>query len=185
MVQVRLGPSIAWRRSKKYSNASRERKAGRASPSQGWHSGRAHVSAVLVARHHLLGPFQRKPSAVDWRAPSTADVATSDTAVCLRAEASLKLHEAPDLRAIDSDVGLDVRGGSLDGAQVDAQQLSAPLQRRGDRPRVGRVVRFPSPHGRKVRRTSVRTLAMPIRRRPGQHLHLRTLRPRGIPSPGS
>src|SRR5918993_122610 len=46
--------------------------------------------------------------AVDWRTPSAADVATPNPAVCLRAKPSLKLHEAPDLGAVDSDVGLDV-----------------------------------------------------------------------------
>jgi hypothetical protein len=37
-------------------------------------------------------------------------------------------------------------GGRLtDGGQVEAEEFGAPLQRPGDRPRVGRVIRFPSP----------------------------------------
>jgi hypothetical protein len=61
-------------------------------------------------------------------------------------EASLQVHEAPDLGAVDPDVRLDVGRRPPDGDQVDAEQLGASLQRRGDRPGIGLVVRFPSPH---------------------------------------
>jgi hypothetical protein len=53
--------------------------------------------------------------------------------------------KAPNLGPVDSHIGLDVGGRLTDGGQVDAEEFGALLQRRGDRPRVGRV-RFPSPH---------------------------------------
>ena len=82
------------------------------------------------------------------RAPSTANVAAPHAPVCLGTKAPLQLHEAPDLAAVDPDVRLDVGRCPLDGGEVDAEQLGAPLQRRGARPRVGRVVRFPGSHDR-------------------------------------
>jgi hypothetical protein len=114
----------------------------------------------LLARHHPLGPFPRKPSAVDWRAnlaysgralalgrrSSPADVATPYSPVCLRPESPLQLHQRPDLGAVDSDVGLHMCRCPRNCGQIDAEQLGALLQWRGDRPGVGRVVRFPSPH---------------------------------------
>jgi hypothetical protein len=82
---------------------------------------------------------------------ATRDVAAPDSAVGLGAKVALELHEAPDLGPIDPDIGLDVGGCLLDGGQVDAEEFGASLQWCGDRPRVGRVVRFPSPHDRQVR----------------------------------
>ena len=78
--------------------------------------------------------------------PATGDIATSDPAVGLGPELALELHEAPNLGPVDPDIGLDVGGRLTDGGQVDAEEFGAPLQRRGDRPRVGRVIRFPRPH---------------------------------------
>jgi hypothetical protein len=86
---------------------------------------------------------------VPGRSPSTTpDVTAPAPAVCLRAEAPLQLREAPDLGAVGPDVGLDVGCCPLDDGQVDAEQFRAPLQRREDRPGVGRVVCFPGPHDR-------------------------------------
>jgi hypothetical protein len=84
-------------------------------------------------------------SAVGGSDPATGDIAAPDPAVGLGAELALELHKAPNLGPVDSDIGLDVRGRLTDGGQVDAEEFGALLQRRGDRPRVGRV-RFPSPH---------------------------------------
>jgi hypothetical protein len=78
--------------------------------------------------------------------PATGDVATSDPPIGLGPELALELHEAPNLGPVDPDIGLDVGGRLLDGGQVDAEEFGAPLQRRGDRPSIGRVIRFPSPH---------------------------------------
>ena len=72
------------------------------------------------------------------RVPSTADVAAPHVPVCLGTKAPLQLHQAPDLAAVDPDIRLDVGCCPLDGGEIDAEQLDAPLQRRGDRPRVGR-----------------------------------------------
>jgi hypothetical protein len=82
---------------------------------------------------------------------ATGDVAAPDPAVGLGAELALELHEAPNLGPVDPDIGLDVGGRLTDGGQVDAEEFSALLQRRGDRPRVGRV-RFPSPHDDRLRK---------------------------------
>jgi hypothetical protein len=54
------------------------------------------------------------------------------------------MHEAPDLDAVDRQVGLDLGGQQADDAQVDAQQLHALLQQCRDRPAQSRVV--PGPH---------------------------------------
>jgi hypothetical protein len=110
----------------------------------------------------------------------------------------LQLHEAPDLGPVDSDVRVEIGRCSSDGGQIDAEQLGASFQRCGDRPGVGRVVRFPSPHERNIRRTYVRIPAGSARRRidtacgvmaptgrhpgrrdPAQRLPLSALRPRG------
>jgi hypothetical protein len=80
--------------------------------------------------------------------PATGDVAAPDPAAGLGAGLALELHEAPDLGPIDPDIGLDVGGRSGDGGQVDAEEFGAALQRRGDRPSIGWVVRFPGPHDR-------------------------------------
>jgi hypothetical protein len=72
------------------------------------------------------------------RVPSTADVAAPYAPVCLGTKAPLQLHQAPDLAAVDPEVRLDVGRCPLDGGEIDAEQLDAPLQRRGDRPRVSR-----------------------------------------------
>ncbi len=47
-------------------------------------------------------------------------------AVRLGAELALKLHEAPDLDAVRTDVGLDGGGDLADGGQVGAEQVRAP-----------------------------------------------------------
>lgn len=52
--------------------------------------------------------------------------------------------------AVRTNVGLDVDGQLVDGGQVDAKQLRAPVERRRDRPAEVRIVGFPGPHGRKV-----------------------------------
>jgi hypothetical protein len=77
--------------------------------------------------------------------PATGDVATPDPPIGLEAELALELHETPDLGSVDPYTGLDVGGRLTDGGQVDVEELGAPLQRRGDRPSIGRVIRFPSP----------------------------------------
>jgi hypothetical protein len=83
---------------------------GRASPSEcPTHRPGACFTLRSARWPHLPPPpAVRWGLCVDWRTPSAADVATSNPAVCLRAEPSLKLHEAPDFGAVDSDVGLDV-----------------------------------------------------------------------------
>ena len=48
---------------------------------------------------------------------------------------ALELHEAPDLGAVDPEVGLDMGRGLLDGGEVDAEEFGAPLQ--GGRDRAG------------------------------------------------
>ena len=55
----------------------------------------------------------------------------------------LELHEAPDLGAVDSDVGLDVGGRLPDVGQVHAEELGAALQGSGDQPGKGGAMRFP------------------------------------------
>jgi hypothetical protein len=50
----------------------------------------------------------------------------------------LQLHQAPDLAAVDPQVGLDVGGRLADGGEVDAEELGAALQRAASgRVRVG------------------------------------------------
>ena len=83
-------------------------------------------------------PFRRP-----WLGPPTGDGATSDPAVGLGPELALELHEAPDLGPVDPDIGSDAGGRLTDGGQVDTEEFGAPLQRRGDRPRGGRVTGGP------------------------------------------
>ena len=71
---------------------------------------------------------------------STVEVAASPPAVGLWAEQAFQLHQAPDSDAVGADVGLDVGGRLIDGGQVDAEPLRAPLQRRRDRPAQVRVL---------------------------------------------
>jgi hypothetical protein len=40
---------------------------------------------------------------------------------------ALKLREAPDLGAVDPNIGFDVGGRLADGGEVDAEQLCAAL----------------------------------------------------------
>jgi hypothetical protein len=75
---------------------------------------------------------------------SAVEEAASPAAVRLWSELVLQLHQAPDPCAVGTEVGLDVGGRHLNGGQVDAKQLRAPLQRRRDRPAQVRVA--PSPH---------------------------------------
>jgi hypothetical protein len=59
---------------------------------------------------------------------SAVKVATPAAAVRLGLELALKLHQAPDLIAVGTDVRLDL-GGQLSGdGQVDAEQLHALCQ---------------------------------------------------------
>jgi hypothetical protein len=82
--------------------------------------------------------MRRRPRSVDGRC------SLPPPAVRLGPELPLKLCEAPDSGAVRAEVGLDVGGRLIDGGQVDAEQLCAPLQRRCDRPAQVWVV--PSPH---------------------------------------
>jgi hypothetical protein len=75
---------------------------------------------------------------------SAVEVPASPPAVRRRSEQAFQLHQAPDPGAVGAEVGLNVGGRLVDGGQVDAEQLRAPLQRRRDRPAQIRVV--PSPH---------------------------------------
>jgi hypothetical protein len=75
------------------------------------------------------------------------DVASPPSAVCVGPQLPLKLHQAPDLGAVRSDVRLDASGQLAHGGQVDAEQLRAPLQRRRYWS-VNRVV--PGPHRGRV-----------------------------------
>jgi hypothetical protein len=96
-----------------------------ASPSRDGHNRPATCSPPLLARwpHLLTCTFQAPQAlfAVDWWTPSTTDVAAPDPPVRVGPEPPLKLHEAPDPGAVDSDVGLDVRRGLADSGQVDAE----------------------------------------------------------------
>jgi hypothetical protein len=60
------------------------------------------------------------------------DVAAPDPTVGVGPQVPLELHQAPDLGAVNSNVGLDVGGRLADGVEVDAEQLGALLQRGGD-----------------------------------------------------
>jgi hypothetical protein len=86
---------------------------------------------------------------------STVEVAASPSPVCLWPKLAFQLHQAPDPGSISADVGLDVGGRLVDGGQVDAEQLRAPLQRRRDRPAQIRVV--PSPHQSSLSNTCSRS----------------------------
>jgi hypothetical protein len=81
-----------------------------------------------------------------WAA--TGDVAAADPAVGVGSQLPLQLHQAPDLGAVDPEIGLDVGGRLPDVVEVDAEQLGAPLQRGRDRAGQGGVVRFPGLHAR-------------------------------------
>ena len=69
---------------------------------------------------------------------------------------ALKLREAPDLGAVDPNIGFDVGGRLADGGEVDAEQLGAALQRSRDRPGESGIVGFPGLHAQQIRRTDVR-----------------------------
>jgi hypothetical protein len=108
---------------------------------------------AAVSRGRLTGPQSceafftfrgAEPLCIGGRGPSAVEVAASPPAVHLWPELALQLHQAPDLGPVGADVGLDVGGRLLDGSQVDAKELRAPLQRCRDRPAQVRVV--PSPH---------------------------------------
>jgi hypothetical protein len=86
------------------------------------------------------------------------DVAAPPSAVCVGPQLPLKLHQAPDLGAVRSDVRLDASGQLAHGGQVDAEQLRAPLQRRRYWS-VNRVV--PGPHRGRGTRTQVRNRVKP------------------------
>jgi hypothetical protein len=76
----------------------------------------------------LLRPSRESPIAHPRGAHvSTVGAPTGDVAAWatgperLGAELAPKLHETPDLGAVESDVGLDVDGGLGDGGQVDTE----------------------------------------------------------------
>jgi len=80
--------------------------------------------SAMVPRspHPLPGTFQALSGrAVGWRVPSAADVAAADPPVCLRPELALQQDQAPDLAAVDPDVGLDVGSRDADGGEVDIE----------------------------------------------------------------
>jgi hypothetical protein len=52
---------------------------------------------------------------------STVEVAAPAPPVRLGPELALELHQAPDLRAVGADVGLDPSGQLADGGQIDAK----------------------------------------------------------------
>ena len=85
-------------------------------------------------------------STYKWAA--AGDIAAADPAVGVRPQLPLELHQAPDLGAVDPEIGLDVGGRPPDDLEVDAEQLGAPLQRGRDRPGQGGIVRFPGLHAR-------------------------------------
>jgi hypothetical protein len=87
-------------------------------------------------------------SAVGASDPAVGNVAAPDPPIGLGTKLALELHEAPHLGPVNPHVRFDMGGRPGDGDQVDAEEFRAPLQRRGDRPSVGRVVRFPGPHDR-------------------------------------
>jgi hypothetical protein len=68
---------------------------------------------------------------------AASDVATADPPVGVGPQLALQLHQAPDTGAVDPQVGLDMDGRSLDGLEVDAEELGAALQGSGGRARVG------------------------------------------------
>ena len=78
------------------------------------------------------------------RRSSTVEVAASPPTVRLGSEQAFQLHQAPDLGAVGTEVGLNVRGHIANGGQVDTEQLRAPFRRRCDRPAQVQVM--PSPH---------------------------------------
>jgi hypothetical protein len=91
------------------------------------------------ARRQVVMPMGRRSGFVDGRV-----AASPPTYASVWPELAFLLHQAPDPGAIRAPVGLDVGGRLLDGGQVDAEQLRAPLQRGRGRPARIRVV--PSPH---------------------------------------
>jgi hypothetical protein len=94
----------------------------------------------------LRSPFPSLGLCIVNRTASTVDVAAPPPPERIGAQLPLKLHEAPDLGAIRSDVGLDAGGHLADRGQVDAQQLRALLKRRRDRPAQLRVASIPRPY---------------------------------------
>ena len=78
---------------------------------------------------------------------SAIDVAASPPTVGLGPELAFQLHEAPDLSAVGTEVGLDLGGQLAHGFQVDPEQLCAPLQRRRDRPAQSGSCQVPTEPG--------------------------------------
>ena len=91
---------------------------------------------------------------IGGRRLSAVEVAAPAPAVRLGPELALELHEAPDLGAVGAEVRLNVGGQLAEGAQVNAEQLRALLQRRRDRPAHVQVV--PGPHRTRLSNTSSR-----------------------------
>jgi hypothetical protein len=60
-------------------------------------------------------------------------VAAADPAVGVGPQLPRQLHQAPDLGAVDPNIGLDVGGRLADGGEVDAEEYGAAFQGSGDR----------------------------------------------------
>jgi hypothetical protein len=98
------------------------------------------------AEHRALPRHPGARSGVGSSDPTTDDVAAPNPTVGLGLEMALELHEAPDLGPVYPYVWLDMRGRLRDGGQIDAEKFGAALQQCGNRPSIGRIIRFPSPH---------------------------------------
>jgi hypothetical protein len=102
------------------------------------------------------------------RRSSTVEVAASPPTVRLGSEQAFQLHQAPDLGAVGTEVGLNVRGHLANGGHVDTEQLRAPFQRRCDRPAQVQVV--PSPHRGSLSNACSRSNRESCLRRPVSHV---------------
>ena len=91
----------------------------------------------MISYRASLGQTSRSSSGALGRSASAAEVAAPDPPVGVGPEPALQLHKAPDLGAVDPEIRLDVGGYRAEGGQVDAEQLGALLQGRGQRPAVG------------------------------------------------
>jgi hypothetical protein len=110
--------------------------------------GRGHALIIDSGWREVANKALASSSGSSRADAAAADVAAAHPPERLGPELAFELHEAPDLRAVHPDVGLDPGGGPADGGQVDAEQGRAPLQRGRDRPVEGGVVGFPGSHDR-------------------------------------
>jgi hypothetical protein len=106
-----------------------------------------------------------------WRpGPSMVDVPAPPPTIGLGSELALKLHQAPDLHTVGTDVGLDVGGHLADGDQVDAEELGTSLERCRDRPAQVQVM--PGLHGSRASNTRSRSSRQSCLPRPeGPEVH--------------